>query len=73
MAVARPIRALGFVALLLFVFAVHQIFSSPRSTLGPGDKVKKGDPNDPNLDRMYILISKCYLLISLTRSSYWGA
>lgn len=48
MAIARPIRALAFVSLLLCAFLLYQVFSpsTPSKTPGTGVIIDK----DPNLD-----------------------
>jgi hypothetical protein len=51
MAIARPIRALAFVSLLLCTFALYQVLSP---TGGPADRTVFAIDKDPSLDRMSI-------------------
>lgn len=52
MAIARPVRALGLVAVVLWVFFLYQIFGTSKNKIpeGPGDSLKHLE-RDPNLDR----------------------
>lgn len=52
MAIARPIRVLGLVAIGLWVFFLYQIFGPARIPKGPGDSIKNL-MRDPNLDREF--------------------
>lgn len=49
MTIARPVRLLGTLAVLLWCFFLVQIFFSPWS-LGPGERYTNFE-RDPNLDR----------------------
>jgi len=51
MAVAKPVRALGVVSAILFIYLVFQIFGKPH---GPGD-LEKGLPNEPMLEGEHII------------------
>jgi mannosyltransferase len=54
MAIARPIRVLAIVAVVLWVFFLYQIFGPTRYPKGPGDRVTlKNMDRDPNLDREF--------------------
>lgn len=50
MAIARPIRVLGLIAIGLWVFFLYQIFGPEKYPKGPGDTLANMD-RDPNLDR----------------------
>lgn len=50
MAIARPIRVLGLLALGLWIFFFYQVFGRTRYPKGPGDTLEHMD-RDPNLDR----------------------
>ena len=60
MAVARPVRFLGAISVVLFIFLIYQFFRSPLSLHAPrqqdaglnGDKIESMD-RDPLLDRVY--------------------
>lgn len=54
MAIARPIRVLGLVAVGLWIFFLYQIFGGERIELGPGDKLDQME-RDPQLDRTHML------------------
>lgn len=56
MAIARPIRVLGLLAVVLWVFFLYQIFGPTRYPKGPGDTLKNMD-RDPNLDRTFPMYS----------------
>ncbi|ESZ96247.1 glycosyltransferase family 15 protein [Sclerotinia borealis F-4128] len=49
MAVARPIRVLGLVAIGLWIFFLYQVFGPERVARGPGDTLENPE-RDPNLD-----------------------
>ncbi|KAK6609328.1 glycolipid 2-alpha-mannosyltransferase [Botrytis cinerea] len=49
MAVARPIRVLGLLAIGLWMFFLYQVFGPPKPELGPGDTLANIE-RDPNLD-----------------------
>lgn len=51
MAIARPIRVLGLVAIGLWVFFLYQVFGPAKIPKGPGDTLENME-RDPNLDRM---------------------
>jgi hypothetical protein len=51
MAVARPIRVLGLLAIGLWMFFLYQVFGPEKVPLGPGDTLENME-RDPNLDRM---------------------
>lgn len=51
MAVARPIRVLGLLAIGLWMFFLYQVFGPARGNRGPGDTLDNPE-RDPNLDRM---------------------
>lgn len=53
MAIARPVRVLGLLALGLWVFFIYQVWGPTKVAKGPGDTLKNMD-RDPNLDCMYI-------------------
>jgi mannosyltransferase len=50
MAIARPIRILGLVAIGLWIFFLYLLFGPPKYPRGPGDTLENMD-RDPNLDR----------------------
>lgn len=50
MALARPLRALGLAAILLWCFFLYQIFRPSTPIKGPGHLYKNFE-RDPNLDR----------------------
>lgn len=58
MAVARPIRVLGLLAMGLWVFFVYQVFGPERIPRGPGDTLANPE-RDPNLDRMRRVFCVC--------------
>ncbi|RFU25837.1 hypothetical protein B7463_g10502, partial [Scytalidium lignicola] len=49
MAIARPVRVLGLVAVVLWVVFLYQIFGKEKVPQGPGDSLKHLE-KDPNLD-----------------------
>jgi hypothetical protein len=51
MAVARPIRVLGLIAIGLWVFFLYQVFGPEKIPKGPGDTLENME-RDPNLDCM---------------------
>lgn len=51
MAIARPVRALGLAAILMWCFFLWTIWR-PAAPLGPGDSLKNLE-RDPNLDRKH--------------------
>jgi mannosyltransferase len=51
MAIARPIRVLGLLAVGLWVFFLYQVWGPPKYPKGPGDTLENME-RDPNLDRM---------------------
>lgn len=51
MAIARPIRVLGFLAIVLWVFFLYSVFGPTKHPKGPGDTLENME-RDPNLDRM---------------------
>ena len=51
MAIARPIRVLGLVAIGLWIFFIYQVWGPKKYPKGPGDTLENMD-RDPNLDRM---------------------
>jgi len=53
MAIARPIRALAFLSLLLCTFLLYQVFSPTGSSRSSGMGV--AIDKDPNLDCMFLL------------------
>jgi len=56
MAIARPVRALGLVALVIWVFFIWQVLKPTGSkpiVLGPNGETIKSFERDPNMDRMY--------------------
>ena len=54
MAIARPIRVLGLVAIGLWIFFIYQVWGPAKAATGPGDTLDNMD-RDPNLDCMRIL------------------
>lgn len=58
MAVARPIRVLGLIAIGLWVFFLYQVFGPEKIPKGLGDTLENME-RDPNLDcmRQSVLIS----------------
>lgn len=51
MAIARPVRALGLAAVVMWCFFVWQLFKPTASPLRPGDSRYNTIEKDPNLDR----------------------
>lgn len=51
MAIARPVRALGLAAVLMWCFFLYTILKPSPGLHGPGGSVR-GYEKDPNLDRM---------------------
>ncbi len=49
MALARPVRALGIAAALLWIFFLYKIFMPSSPLVRPGNL--PSDERDPNLDR----------------------
>lgn len=52
MAIARPVRALGLAAVLMWCFFLYTILKPSPGLHGPGGSVRGGYERDPNLDRM---------------------
>lgn len=50
MALPKPMRALAVASVLISVYLLFQLFRSPRSLLGPGEKLLEMT-EDPNLKR----------------------
>jgi hypothetical protein len=56
MAVAKPIRALGFATFMLCIFLFYQIYKvSTAPPKGPGDVVTSYEGRDPMNERMCIV------------------
>lgn len=53
MAIARPVRALGLAAILMWCFFLYQIFKPGTSISQSSDIVS--DERDPNLDRKFTI------------------
>lgn len=51
MAIARPVRALGLAAVVMWCFFIWQLFKPTGYSLGPGDSTYITRERDPNLDR----------------------
>lgn len=58
MAIARPVRVLGLLALGLWVFFIYQVWGPAKIPKGPGDTLANMD-RDPNLDRRRMSIDGC--------------
>jgi hypothetical protein len=69
MAIARPIRVLGLVAIGLWIFFIYQVFGPTKYPKGPGDTLENMD-RDPNLDRMHHDISLFAIGFTDTFCSY---
>lgn len=54
MAIAKPVRALAIVSLVLGFFLLYQVFKSPARINGPGD-LEKELPNEPMLEGTRLL------------------
>lgn len=52
MAIARPVRALGGLAAILWCFFLYQLLRPSSSYNSPGDRYINFE-RDPNLDRKY--------------------
>jgi mannosyltransferase len=50
MAIARPVRALALLAVILWCFFVYQVLKPSPGLRGPGDRYINFE-RDPNLDR----------------------
>jgi len=67
MAIARPIRVLGLIALALWVYFIYQIFVPAKVVKkGPGDMAFDNMDRDPNLDRMRLPILPTEMKLLLT-------
>ena len=51
MAIARPVRALGLAAIVMWCFFLYTILKPSPGLQGPGGSVRGGYERDPNLDR----------------------
>ena len=51
MAIARPIRVLGLLALGLWIYFIYQVWGPEKTPQGPGDRLDNME-RDPNLDCM---------------------
>jgi mannosyltransferase len=51
MAIARPVRALGLAAIVMWCFFIWQLFKPTASPAGPGKTGLSSSERDPNLDR----------------------
>jgi len=51
MAIARPVRALGLAAIVMWIFFLWQMFSPSAPIRKPGDDYNGIYERDPNLDR----------------------
>lgn len=63
MAIARPIRVLGLVAIGLWVFFLYQVFGPAKVPRGPGDTLENME-RDPNLDRMLLFCSLTWQILT---------
>jgi hypothetical protein len=69
MAIARPIRVLGLIAIGLWIFFLYQVFGPTKYPKGPGDTLKNMD-RDPNLDRMRFHVLLLAIVVTNTVCSY---
>jgi len=53
MAIARPVRALGLVALVMWCFFIWQLFKPTSSHIRPADPNLASLERDPNHDRKH--------------------
>lgn len=69
MAVARPVRALLFLAAALWCLFLYNLFSPMSLERGPGDRYVNFE-RDPNLDRGFALRLLCHRAVLLTDARF---